>query len=161
MADWNDFRTQAPELAQLAEARFAETGVAVIGTLRRDGWPRLTPVEPFVHDGRLYLGMMWQSLKALDLLRDPRVTVHSAVTGKDGKGGDVKLYGVATAVEDAGDRGRYAAAFKEATGYFPEGDFHLFAVDLVQAGSAWVEGDQMVTTRWRPGSAPATARRAG
>jgi len=44
-------------------------------------------------DGVLYLGMIWQSYKALDLLRDPKVSIQSVVTRADGIEGDVKLYG--------------------------------------------------------------------
>ena len=161
MADWNDFRAQAPDLASLAETRIAETGVVVVGTLRRDGWPRISPVEPFIQEGHLYLGMMWRSLKALDLLRDPRVMIHSAVTDKDGKAGDVKLYGRARAITDRDEQTRYATAFKTATGYFPDGEFHLFEVDVVHAGSAHVEGREMVTTRWSDGGRPVTKRRLG
>ena len=47
-------------------------------------WPRISPVEPLIADGHLYLGMMWRSRKALDLLRDPRCTVHSTVSERNG-----------------------------------------------------------------------------
>ena len=69
--DWEEFRLSDPELAALGEERFDRTGLVLIATLRKDGWPRISPVEPLITDGRLYLGMMWQSRKALDLLSDP------------------------------------------------------------------------------------------
>jgi hypothetical protein len=34
-----------------------------------------------------------RSKKAVDLLRDPRVVVHSVRSDKDGTDGDVKIYG--------------------------------------------------------------------
>ena len=77
---WEDFKQSAPILAALGEERFQRTGLVLIATLRKDGWPRISPVEPLIADGHLYLGMMWQSRKALDLLRDPRCTVHSVVS---------------------------------------------------------------------------------
>ena len=70
---WGKFKSHSPELAALGEERFESTGLVLLGTLRKDGWPRISPVEPLIADGHLYLGMMWQSRKALDLLRDPRV----------------------------------------------------------------------------------------
>ena len=159
MATWTQFTEEAPDLAALADAHMAKTGVVLVGSLRADGWPRITPVEPLVFQGRLYLGMMWQSRKALDLLRDDRITVHTAVTGKDGTEGDVKLYGRARPVTDAQERADYAEALCAAIGFKPEGDYHLFDVDLLEVGTAQVQGTEMVTYRWRPGAAPAGPRR--
>jgi hypothetical protein len=64
--------------------RLLAPGVVLVGTIRRDGTPRLSPVEPFVMDGGLWLSMLWQPAKAADLLRDPRILVHSVITGRDG-----------------------------------------------------------------------------
>ncbi|MEP7022370.1 MAG: pyridoxamine 5'-phosphate oxidase family protein [Actinomycetota bacterium] len=55
-------------------------GVVLVATIRRDGTPRLSPVEPFVMEDDLWLSMLWHSTKAADLLRDPRILVHSIVT---------------------------------------------------------------------------------
>ena len=77
--DWEEFKRADPELAALGEERIEATGLVLLGTLRKNGFPRISPVEPLLTMGRLYLGMMWQSRKALDLLRDPRCTVHSTV----------------------------------------------------------------------------------
>ena len=61
--------------------------LTLVGTLRHDGWPRISPVEALVWNGQLYLGMMWRSLKARDLLRDPRCVVHTVVTDPTGAEG--------------------------------------------------------------------------
>ena len=90
---WGQFAERDPELAALGEAQLARTGLALVGTLRRDGWPRISPVEPFIVDGNLYLGMMWKSRKALDLIRDPRCVVHSTVVDRKGSEGEFKVYG--------------------------------------------------------------------
>ena len=92
---WEEFRLHAPKLAGLGEERFERSGLILLGTLRKNGWPRISPVEAYITDGHLYLGMMWQSLKALDLLRDPRCTVHSVVSKPDGSEGEFKVYGYA------------------------------------------------------------------
>jgi hypothetical protein len=150
MAAWGEFRAGAPDLAARAEARMADDGVVLVGTLRANGWPRISPVEPLVVDGRLYLGMMWQSRKARDLLADPRCVVHTAVKSADGTDGDVKLYGRADEVADPDERARYGAALEAAVGWRPDGAFHLFALDLTEVGYfAVVDGAHDVST-WRP-----------
>ena len=82
MVSWGVLADRDPELAALGLDRFERTGLALVGTLRKNGWPRISPVEPVIAGGQLYLGMMWQSVKALDLLRDPRCTVHSTVSDR-------------------------------------------------------------------------------
>ena len=47
--------------------------------------------------------MEWCTLKALDLLRDPRVTVHSVVADRSGTEGEFKVYGRAEDVRDPAD----------------------------------------------------------
>lgn len=69
-----------PELAEIGRRRLEERHVCLIGTLRADGSPRISPVEPYLVAGDLVIGMMAGSRKAADLLRDPRLVVHSTVT---------------------------------------------------------------------------------
>jgi hypothetical protein len=45
--------------------------VLLVVTIRADGTPRLSPVEPFVLDGDLWLSMMLGARKVADLVRDP------------------------------------------------------------------------------------------
>jgi len=150
MASWDEFRRASPELAGLAEARMAADGVVLVGTLRANGWPRISPVEPLIVGGSLYLGMMWRSRKALDLLRDPRCVVHTAGVHKDGNAGDVKLYGNAVDIADPDERERYCRALEARIGWRPEGDFHLFAVDLTEVGYFAVVGEGHDVRTWRP-----------
>jgi hypothetical protein len=44
--------------------------------------------------------MLWGSRKVGDLLRDPRVLVHSIVTSRDSRDGEFKLRGFARAEHD-------------------------------------------------------------
>lgn len=148
MASWQEFRAADPAFAELAEARIEGPGLVLVGTLRRNGWPRISPVEPLIVDGTLYLGMMWQSKKALDLRRDPRCTVHSVVQDKAGTEGDVKVYGRAVDVTDPAERERYGAALLAAIGWRPEGDFHLFAVDVTSIGYFVATGGGHETRTW-------------
>jgi hypothetical protein len=154
MATWGDFATAAPELAAKGLARFDATGLSLIGTLRRDGSPRISAVEPFVFEDQLALGMMWRSMKALDLRRDSRCVVHSTVANKDGTEGEFKVYGRAgeIGVDDGPTRDRYCVALHAATGWAPEGDeWHLWFVDIDQVSWFRATGDgSHETDVWRP-----------
>ena len=130
-ATWRQLAARAPELAALGEAQFARTGLSLVGTLRRDGWPRISPVEPFISEGQLCLGMMWQSVKALDLLRDPRCVVHSTVSDRNGSEGEFKVYGRAAEVTNLDERRRFCDAVYAAIGLRPEEpEFHCFAIAI-------------------------------
>ncbi len=140
-ATWGEFAEAEPELATLGRAQFGRTGLALVGTLRRDGWPRISPVEPFIVDGQLYLGMMWRSVKALDLLRDPRCVVHSTVSGRDGTEGEFKVYGRAREVSDLGRRRRFGDAVYTAIGFRPEEPaFHCFVIQIESVVFSRLEG---------------------
>lgn len=106
----------------------------LVATIRQDGTPRLSPVEPYVLDGDLWLSMMWQSMKARDLLRAPLILVHSVITNRDGTEGEFKIRGTARAEHDPTMQRRYAETVANSLGWNPEpGRFHLFAVDIDQA----------------------------
>jgi hypothetical protein len=147
--DWAEFSAAEPEMAKLGEDRLLGPGVALLGTLRRDGSPRISPCEVFIVDGELMLGMMWQSRKAQDLLRDPRIVVHSAVTDREGKEGDFKLSGRVRDVEDPGKRDRYGDTLEAAIDWRPTEPFHLFAVDIERAAFVIFGDDRHVLT-WDP-----------
>jgi hypothetical protein len=87
---WSEFEQAQPRMARLGRERLISPGVVLVATIRRDGTPRLSPVEPFLLDGDLWLSMMWQSAKARDLLRDPRILVHSVITSRDGAAGEFR-----------------------------------------------------------------------
>ena len=147
---WGEFAAQDPELAVLGEAMFHRTGLALVGTLRRNGWPRISPVEPFIVDGQLYLGMMWRSVKALDLLRDPRCVVHSTVSDRHGSEGEFKVYGRAVDVTDPGERQRFADAVRAAIGHsLEETEFHCFAIAIESVAYSILEGEEFHRQVWR------------
>jgi len=82
-------------------------------------------------DGDLWLSMMWQSTKARDLQRDPRILVHSIITARDGDLGEFKVRGTARAEGDQAVQRRYADMVAGSLGWNPQpGRFHLFAVDI-------------------------------
>ena len=153
-ATWGEFAEAAPELASLGEAQFALTGLALVGTLRRDGWPRISPVEPFIADGQLYLGMMWRSVKALDLLRDSRCVVHSTVSNRDGSEGEFKVYGRAVEVTDPEELRRFCDAVYATTGLRiedMEGQGHCFAIAIESVVFSQLQGEQFHRQVWKVG----------
>jgi general stress protein 26 len=151
--DWSEMAQAQPRLAELGQRRLLDPGVVLVVTIRQDGTPRLSPVEPFVLEGTLWLSMLWDSRKAADLLRDPRILVHSAVTGRDGREGELKVRGTARAETDRSVQARYSEAVAAGLGWRPEpGRFHLFAVGIQQVTFIRYDdatGDQHVAI-WPP-----------
>ena len=164
---WSEFASACPELADVARARLEERHLCLVGTIRGDGWPRITPVEPYFVGSELMIGMMWRSRKAIDLLRDPRIVVHSTVTDWEATEGDIKLYGT---VQDVREHDRRVALFRAidaAHGWEQDPDepdddpeYHVFAVDVERAGytrfgeTTWVawswDEEQGLRTQERP-----------
>jgi len=145
--NWQEFAAVAPDLAALGAHRFEQTGLALVGTLRRDGWPRISPVEPFIVAGVLLLGMSWKSRKAGDLLRDSRLTVHSTTSNREGIEGDFKLYGRGVSVMNLTLRKWYEDAVEAKITWRPKDPYHLFAVDIVSAAFL-VFGKERYGLRW-------------
>ncbi|HEY7020885.1 MAG TPA: hypothetical protein VH349_07185 [Ktedonobacterales bacterium] len=147
---WNEFQKSAPDLARLVEERFGRTGVAILGTIRKDGSPRISAIEPVISHDELLLGMMWRSRKALDLIREPRCAVHSAVTDLDGLDGEAKLYGQAVEYQDSDEAGWRHRVFRERWGASAPEAFHVFTVEIESA--AYIAYDigksQMTVTQW-------------
>ena len=153
-ASWGEFETASPELARLGRALFDETGLVMLGTIRRDGSPRVSPVEFFIFAGELYLGMIWRSYKAQDLQRDPRCMVMSTVHDKMLKDGEFKMAGIAIEVTDEAERQAWATALLEHMGWSPEDHdepYHLFKVCIVTASFAKIENDDWFRLFWGTG----------
>jgi pyridoxamine 5'-phosphate oxidase-like protein len=150
---WADLEQRQPRLGDVARARLLEPGVVLVATIRRDGSPRLSPVEPWVMDGELWLSMLWGSWKARDLQRDSRILVHSVVNTRDGGDGELKLRGRAEPTDEPGVLARYAQEVHEALGWTPvPGRFHLFRVDIESVAFLRYDdatGDQF-TASWPP-----------
>lgn len=152
MATWDEFENEAPETAALAKARIDATGLLLLASLRADGSPRISPLEPIVHDGRLWLGMMLNSTKAADLRRDGRLCLHTATEDKDVANGDAKLFGVAHEVTDGDEKQRYCDSLKAQLGHeFAPDGLHLFEVDLTGASGLVPAGTFLRITIWQPG----------
>ena len=147
---WGQFAESDPELAALGEAQFSRTGLALVGTLRRDGWPRISPVEPFIAERQLYLGMMLRSVKALDLFRDSRCVVHNTVSNRDGTEGEFKVYGRAIEVTDPDEWRKFSDAVYAAIDMkVEEGDGHCFAVEIESVVFSQLRGEEFHRQVWK------------
>lgn len=125
------WKPEQPRLAELGRKKLAGPGVVLVATIRRDGAPRVSPVEPLFWDEDLWLAMGWGTRKAADLIRDPRILVHSVVTDRNGAQGEYKLRGRALPEDDPGVQARFADEAAKRVGWRAEiGKFHLFRVDV-------------------------------
>jgi hypothetical protein len=146
MTSWRDFEAAEPELAAQVRGRFAVGKHCTLATLRADGSPRISGTEVDFVDGALRLGSMPGARKAADLLRDPRLALHSPTVEppEDPKGwpGEAKVAGRAVVLPS-------------------DGDAHLFEVDLTEVVLTHLnsEGNQLVITSWHPGRGVETVQR--
>ena len=160
MSTWSDVLTAAPELAKKVQARFDAHGLAMLATLRADGYPRLSAIEALFTDETVWLGMMPDSRKALDLLRDPRLALHNATEDKNVAEGDAKLVGRAVHVCDDAEIDRARAIFAAHTGHPPpEGPMHLFTVDVREISFLKPAGDHLDIEWWKEGGVPVAVER--
>ena len=158
---WGEFEASSPELARLGRGLFDETGLVMLGTIRKDGSPRVSPVEFFIFAGELYFGMIWRSYKAQDLQRNPRCMVMNTVHDRMLPDGEFKIAGTATEVTDNAERQAWAAALMEHMGFSPEEDdepYHLFKVGILTASFAKIENSDWYRLSWRAGDEAELAR---
>ena len=150
-AAWTTFLAEAPDLARAVRGRFESHLHHVLATLRADGSPRLSGTEVTFRGDDLMLAMMPDSRKMLDLLRDPRLALHSAPVETDLVVGDARLSGLATPVDDPAVIAAILAAAEVPEGADPITEAGVFDVHLVDASLTTVHGNLLVIDLWRPG----------
>ena len=151
MPGWEEVVREAPELAAAVQARFDANRHKVLGTLRADGSPRLSGIEVTFRDGELWLGMMPDSRKAIDLRRDPRLALHSATVDPELVHGDARISGRAVEATDAGAMTALVEGDARHEDGAPAG--HVFRVDvtelmLIKIGEP---ADHLVISSWHEG----------
>src|SRR3954447_22282786 len=109
---WAAVMSAEPHLGRLMSKQLIAPGVLLVGSIRRDGRPRISGVEPLVMDGDLWLSMMEQSMKAKDLRRDGRVVLNSIITDRGGEV-EVKIDGRAGEEKGVERLGAYAETTAE------------------------------------------------
>jgi hypothetical protein len=153
MASWQEIEAAVPDLAASVRAAFDAHKHKVLATLRADGSPRVSGNELTFKDGDAWLGMMHGSVKALDLLRDPRLAVHSATADAELKLGDAKLAGRAIEVTDPETIRRFGSdSAEEHEGQDPGEEFHLFRVDIGEVSIVRIGDppDHLLIESWTP-----------
>ncbi|MBE4737109.1 MULTISPECIES: pyridoxamine 5'-phosphate oxidase family protein [Streptomyces] len=155
LSNWGAFVAAEPELAQTVEARFGAFTHHVLATLRKDGSPRTTGLEVRFTQGELWLGMMPDSLKALDLRRDSRFALQANPgPGTEMGGGDVRVSGRAVEVDDPAVKAAYGEEVE------PPEPFHLFRTELTEVVRTYVEDEKyLVVQVWKPGGPVRTLKR--
>lgn len=162
MALWTDFADAARRIAEVFTRRHTAAGkLCMLGTLRPDGWPRISPMEPRFHEGDLWLVGMPDTAKFADLRADPRFTLHTATVDTQVTDGDAKIWGRVEDVRDPALHQRFAQALFEDIGLDLRGqEFdQFFRADLVGAASVAVGDDHMDVTTWREGGTEKVIRK--
>ncbi|PNG18908.1 pyridoxamine 5'-phosphate oxidase family protein [Streptomyces cahuitamycinicus] len=154
-ANWAAFATTEPDLAGTVEKRFGAYTHHILATLRKDGSPRTSGLEVRFLNGELWLGMMPDSLKALDLRRDPRFALQANPGEGTGMGGgDVRISGRAIEVDDIQTKAGYVEEVE------PPEPFHLFRTELTEVVRTYIEDDAyLVVQVWTPGEPLRTIKR--
>ncbi len=141
---WKEFEASAPELAQFGSERLNGL-VTYLGTIRKNGLPRLHPVTPIIGEGHLYLFMEPTSPKGKDLERGSAYVLHSTVADNDGSNGEFQLTGYASRVHDAKARKQAAALGALEL----EARYILFELGIVESRSTVYRDDVPVHRRWK------------
>lgn len=153
MIDFAELTRTAPEVADPIAARFAATGLGMLGTVRSDGSPRVSPIEVGPFEGRLYVGMMPGSQKHRDAVRDPRYCMVTAIADREDLGGEGKLFGVLDAVTDPDRADAILRHHAEAAGFDADALTGSPMFELLIDRAAWqqVIDDAWTTLSWRDG----------
>jgi hypothetical protein len=159
---WNEFAAQAPHIAEVFVRRHTATGnLCLLATLRADGSPRISPMEPRIFEGQLVLVGMPGTTKFRDLGRDPRFCLHTATVDPHVADGDAKLWGRAVNNDDEAFHARWATDLFEATGFDLRNQrFDPFYVaDITSASSLEMADNKLMVTIWKPGAGERTVEK--
>jgi len=162
MTTWREFTEAAPRIAEIFARRHAAAKkLCMLATLRSDGYPRISPMEPRIFEDQLWLMGMPGTTKFRDLDRDPRFCLHTATVDTEVTDGDAKLWGVVVDVQDKALHQRFAEDLFEDIGLDLRGqEFDTFyAADINAASSVEVGGGHMDVTIWKVGEAERVVRK--
>ncbi|MFK5635939.1 pyridoxamine 5'-phosphate oxidase family protein [Ornithinimicrobium sp. LYQ103] len=110
MADWAEIEDRAPDIAAAGRLLFFYPGFGFgyFATVRRDGGPRVHPVNPLIFGPTLGLFVV-PSPKLADLRRDGRFALHSV--GAETVNDEFYVTGTAREVPDGDRRGAAVSAY--------------------------------------------------
>lgn len=154
MVAWKQFADESPHIAEIFVRRHQATGnLCLLATLRSDGYPRISPIEPRIFGDHLVVVGMPGTTKFRDLDRDPRFCLHTATVDPQVGDGDVKLWADAENLRDRDLHARFAADLFETTALDLRGEEldPFYVADLNGASSVELVDKQLVITIWKPG----------
>lgn len=153
MTTWSQFTEEAPQIATVFLRRHKATGnLCMLGTLRSDGFPRISPVEPMIFEDMLVIVGMPNTTKFKDLARDPRFCLHTATVDTMVGDGDAKLFGTVVDLPDKEVHARFAQKLFDDSGFDIRGEeFDYFFVADLTGASSIEAGDGLAITIWKPG----------
>jgi Pyridoxamine 5'-phosphate oxidase len=147
VASWSEIEAAAPELAAAAREFLEARTHKTIATVRRDGSPRISGTEATFHAGDLWWGAMPNSVKALDLRRDPRFALHSGSEEPPDWAGDAKVSGRAEELT-----GKRRAQAVKSLGWEVGDDAHVFRADIDELSVVRLneERTRLLIDSWAP-----------
>jgi hypothetical protein len=151
MATWSEVEEEAPDFAARVRERFESGTNKTLATLRADGSPRISGTELEFAGADVVLGMMPESRKLRDVIRDPRVAIHSPTLEPPTDDPSAWL-------GDAKFAGRLVTIDPPTDGAFPGAGY--FALDISEVVLTYVVGEQLVVESWHPGRGWEKLRRA-
>lgn len=162
MTTWSKFTAEAPRIAGIFTRRHAAAGnLCMLATVRVDGSPRISPIEPRVFEDRLWMIGMPDTTKFRDLHRDPRFCVHTATVDTHVTEGDAKLWGTVVDVRDLDLHRRFAEDLFAESGFDLRGQAfdHFYEAHLTSASAVEVVDGHMDVTIWKPGEGERVVRK--
>jgi hypothetical protein len=140
---WEQFASDAPDMATAGRQLWQQHGLMYLATVRPDQSPRLHPVAPVLAAGQVFVAVSDRSPKWRDLAAGRRCVLHCLPGPRDD---EFVLRCRPREVPDAHDLVAAAASHRI------HDDDHLFAFDLDQVDHGWWEHVGEPTTfplRWR------------
>lgn len=162
MVTWREFTEDAPTVAAVFRRRHAATGnLCLLATIRSDGFPRISPIEPRIFEDQLWLVGMPDTTKFHDLHRDPRFCLHTATVDPQVGDGDAKLWGRVVDVPDPALRQRWTEDLFEETGFDLRGqEFgYFYAADLLGGSTVQIVDGHLEVTIGKPGESERVVRK--
>lgn len=150
MITFAELADRAPAISASITERFVAARIGLLGTVRADGSPRVSPIEVALFEGGLFVGMMPGSHKRRDVARDARVCLLTPVSDHTDIGGEGKLFGVLEQVGDP-ERAERILRHHAAGGEFdPESIAGSPMFEMLISGAAWqrVIDDAWTASSW-------------
>jgi hypothetical protein len=162
MVTWSEFAVAAPRISAIFTRRHAATrNLCMLATVRMDGSPRISPMEPRIFENQLVLVGMPGTTKFRDLDRDPRFCLHTATVDTEVTDGDAKLWGRVHDLQDEALHQRFAEDLFADMGLDLRGQKFapFYTADVTSASSVEVVDGHLDITVWKYGDGERVIRK--